>query len=190
MKKLPLLLLLFLLAPSVIQIQAQESKNVKAEKGIIKETKKVLKNERKTLHKLERSDVNIISKNSFTTDFGNVPDVRWRSSTFFDEATFTRDGKEMIAYYDFDGKLVGTCSNKTFADLPVKAQSEIRKRYKDYTIGTVILFDDNEFNESDMMLYSIQFEDEDNYFVELTKNNSKIILKVTTAGAISFFKQL
>jgi hypothetical protein len=32
-----------------------------------------------------------------------------------------------------------------------------------------------------MVLYGIQFDDEDNYFVELTKGTSKIVLKIKCA---------
>jgi hypothetical protein len=165
-----------------VQSQAQETK-----KEVRKEAKK---NARKALRKLERNEVSTISKNSFYADFGNVPDVKWTKAEYLDEARFTKDGKQLTAFYDYDGKLVGTTQVKTFADLPPKGQSEIKKRYKDYTIGPVIFFDDNEFNDSDMLLYGLQFQDEDNYFVELTKGNSKEVVRVDTMGAVYFFKQL
>jgi hypothetical protein len=184
MKKLFVLLLL-LTTIAVVQTPGQEK-----EKAAIKETKKELKAERKALRKLEGSKVNTISESNFAVDFGNVPNVKWKRTPQFDEATFTKDGKELTAYYGFDGKLVGTCSVKTFADVPEKGQTEIKKRYKDYTVGHVIFYDDNEFNESDMLLYNSQFDDEDNYFVEMAKGNNKIILRVNSSGVVYFFKQL
>ena len=92
----------------------------------------------------------------------------------------------MTAFYDNDGKLVGTTMIKTFADVPANGQKQIKKKYKDYTVGPVIFFDNNEFNETDMMLYGLQFDDEDNYFVELTKGNSKIVVRVNSAGDLLF----
>jgi hypothetical protein len=169
---------------------SKEKSAMSATKGELKTEKKELKGERKALRKLEGSTVNVISKNSFYADFGNLPNVKWKRTAYFDEAIFTKDGKEMKAYYDFFGKLVGTSSYVTFADVPVLGQKEINKRYKDYTIGQVLFFDDNEFNESDMLLYNSQFDDEDNYFVELAKGNNKIVLKVNTSGVVNFFKQL
>ena len=74
--------------------------------------------------------------------------------------------------------------------MPAGGQKEIKKKYKDYSIGKVIFFDDNEFNEMDMLLYGLQFDDADNYFVELAKGTSKIMVKVNAAGDVSFFKQL
>jgi len=41
-----------------------------------------------------------------------------------------------------------------------------------------------------MILYGIQFEDADNYFVELSKGTKKIVLQVNTDGVVFFFKQL
>jgi hypothetical protein len=184
MKKLAILSWTFLLALSVLQIQAQESKKAS------KETKTELKSERKALRKLERNGVSITAKNSFYADFGDVSNVMWKNSSYFDEATFTKNGQKMTAFYDFDGILVGTCTPKTFADVPVKAQQKIKTKYKDYTAGPVIMFDDNELNESDMMLYNIQFQDEDNYFIEMTKDNHKIVLRVNNSGDVFFFKEI
>ena len=196
MKKLAVLSVTFLLAISVFQVQAQVSKEV-AEKSTIKETKnelktekKELKTERKELRKLTGSAVNTISKNSFYADFGDLPNVKWTKSIYFDEATFTKDGVEKTAFYDYDGKLVGTTEVKTLADVPAKGQKAIKSKYKDYTVGPVIFFDDNEFNETDMLLYGLQFDDADNYFVELAKGPSKMMVRVNAAGDVSFFKQL
>jgi hypothetical protein len=41
-----------------------------------------------------------------------------------------------------------------------------------------------------MILYGIQFEDQDNYFVELSKASKKIVLQVNPEGAVFFFKDL
>lgn len=86
--------------------------------------------------------------------------------------------------------MVGTTSPRTFADLPTKGQLHINAKYKDYSIGQIYFFDDNELNESDMRLYDMQFEDADSYFVELEKGDKKIVLKINPQGDLFFFKQL
>ena len=96
----------------------------------------------------------------------------------------------MKAYYDFYSKLVGTTMLKTFTDLPIKSQKEIKAKYKDYKIGRVVFFDDNEANESDMFFYNTQFSDADNYFVELSKDKKNIVLQVNNEGELFFFKEL
>lgn len=192
MKKLAILSMTLLLALSLGQLQAQvkEREAIKETKKVIKTEKKELKTEKKALRKLESTTVNPKSLTSFYSNFGDVPNVKWRSTVYFDEATFMREGKEMTAFFDFYGTLVGTTTVRTFADIPAKGQAEIKKMYSDYTIGPVIFYDDNEFNESDMMLYNLQFDDEDMYFVELTKGTNKIVVKVNMGGMVSFFKQL
>jgi hypothetical protein len=194
MKKLAILSLTFLLAMAVVRIQAQDAQKgkaaIKETKKEVKTEKKELKSERKELRKLEATNVNVASKNSFFERFGDVPDVKWKSSVYFDEATFTKGGHEMTAFFDFYGKLVGTTELETFADVPAIGQKTIKKEYKDYYVGPVVFYDDNEFSDTDMLLYGVQFDDEDNYFVELAKGNKKVMVRVNTSGNVFYFKDL
>jgi hypothetical protein len=185
MKKLAIFSLIAIFALAFVQLSAQDTK-----KAAIKTEKKESKTERKELRKLEGNVVDVRSKNAFITNFGNVPDVNWKRTNNFDEATFTKDGKKMTSFFDFDSNLVGTTVVKSFADLPSDAQKEVKLKYKDYKIGPVILYDDNEANDTDMILYDTQFDDADNYFVELSKGNEKTVLRVNTDGVVFFFKKI
>jgi hypothetical protein len=183
MKRLAILSMTFLFCLSVIQGQTKEQEK--------KETKKEQKTERVALRKLEGSNVSTIAKNNFSAEFKDAQNVQWKRVDTYDEATFTnKDNHQMKAFYDFEGKLVGTTQHKTFADVPVKGQEQIKKEYKDYTVGQVLFFDDNEANSTDMILYGIQFEDEDNYFVELSKGNRRIVVHVNMEGSVFFFTEL
>ena len=153
-------------------------------------TKTEKKEKRKKLKKLSGSEVSSLSKAEFYSDFRDLPVSKWERNANFDVATFTKDGQQMQAFYDDNSKLVGTVSNKTFADLPAKGQKIITERYKDYKAGDVIFFDDNELNETDMVLYDEQFDDADNYFVELTKDDKKIIVEVTMGGDVGHFTRM
>jgi hypothetical protein len=156
-----------------------------------KENKKESKAERIALRKLEGKDVSNASLQSFSVDYPNCSNVTWKRSPNFDEASFTdKNGLMLTAFYDADGKLVGTTRYVTFDVVPVKGQQEIKKHYKDYTIGKVLFFDDNEANESDMILWAAQFDDADNYFVELTKGNETSIVKVDMEGMVSYFAKI
>jgi hypothetical protein len=179
MKKLAIVLTVFLFAFSLVQGQTKNN-----------ETKKEQKTERTPLKKLEGNKVSEMAKNSFQTDFKNVQNVQWKRNGTYDEAVFTRDGKEMTAFYDFGGILVGTTKQATWADLPAKGQQEIKNMYKDYTVGSVIFFDDNEVNTTDMIMYGKQFDDTDTYLVELAKGTKKIVVQVEKDGKVTFFKQL
>jgi len=172
MKKVVVLSMTILFAASMVMGQATKSAKV-------------------PLKKLEGKEISSMAKESFVMAFGNIPNVKWVRSPNFDEATFVQKGKEMKAFFGYDGKFVGTTTHVTFADLPASAQREIKAKYKDYTIDPVVVFfDDNELNESDMVLYGTQFDDADNYFVLLTKGTKKIVLQINTEGTVYFFKEL
>jgi hypothetical protein len=173
MKKFAILSMTFLFAISFIQAQAQETKS-----------------ERKALKNLEGNGVSEIAKTHFYTDFGSVQNAMWKRAGTYDEVTFTKGGKKMTSFYDYDANLVGTTEPKKFADLPANAQKEIKTKYKDYTIGAVIFYNDNEVNETDMIMYGTQFDDADNYFVEVSKANKTTILQVNMAGDVIFFMNL
>lgn len=168
--------------------------SVKKDLSVLNQQEAVIKSEkRKDRKKLAAMKGNTISsrlKAEFYSDFGNVPVTQWERTANFDEVSFVKDAETFTAFYDTDTKLIGTSSEKTFADLPSKAQQEINKHYKDYTTEDVIFFDDNELNETDMILYNQQFDDADNYFVELKKDNKKIVLQVDVQGNVSYFSRL
>lgn len=153
-------------------------------------TKKEIKDRSKTSSILSANDVSFQSRESFISDFGEIPNVGWHRGLIFDEATFMKKGEMYTAFYDYDAQLVGLMSDKTYEDLPDAAQNFIQKKYSGYAVKAVKFFDDNEQNETDMSLYGKQFEDDDNYFVELRKDNKDIVLQVDMEGDVYFFKAL
>jgi hypothetical protein len=200
MKQLAILSMALFFALTVSQANAQEDvkrdikhakKEIKDTKKEIKEPRTSLKEQRRELRSLRGKLVSERSKSQFNVDFGNIPDVKWERSKEFDKATFTKDGQIITAYYDIDAQLEGTTTPKTFADLPAKSQKKINIKYKDYTIGQIIYFDENENYDPDyMVLYNTPFEHLDHYFVELLKDSKRIILIVTKEGDVSIFTEL
>lgn len=136
------------------------------------------------------NDVSELTKKQFATDFPDARNVRFERTKNFDEVSFWNGKKKLRAYYDSRSALVGTTENKTFADLPENAQEKIKKDYPGFQVLDVILYDDNEDNDTDMVLYGTTFMDADNYFVELKKGPRTNVLKVDLDGNISFFKSL
>jgi hypothetical protein len=181
MKKYGTFLIVFILASYSFIGQAQPGKGQTTPAG---------KGSRKaavTLKRISAGEINPAAKNSFAVDFPNTPAIKWERSAYFDEVVFSKDGKQYRGFYDPDGTLVGTTTVVSFSDLPASAQKEIQKKYKDYTIGKVIFYDDNQASSTDMYLYGQQFEDQDNYFVEAVKGTKKIILQATPEGEVLFF---
>lgn len=189
MKKLSRLLVAGLIV--AVSASAQDTDTLKSDLKKEKQEKKMAKKantqNRKALRKLEGPDVSYQAKQSFEVDFPHATAVSWQRDGAYDKVTFMQNSQSMAAYYDFDAKLVGTVTDKQYSDLPVAAQKYIEKKYADYTKGKVIYYDDNEFNETDMILYGTQFEDEDNYFIELSRKGKTIVLQVTPEGEVFFF---
>jgi hypothetical protein len=184
MKKLAVLSMTFMVTVAVLMGQAQKTEKVK-------EAKKEQKSERVALKKLEGATVDNKAKIAFDTDFKGASNVQSKRVDTYDEFSFTnKDGHKMKAFYDENSVLVGTTQDKAMADLPAKGLQKIKEMYKDYSIGPVVFFNDNELNETDMILWGIQFDDTNNYFAELSKGTKKIIVKVSPGGSVNFFKNL
>ncbi|MBP7555258.1 MAG: hypothetical protein KA821_03270 [Chitinophagaceae bacterium] len=144
----------------------------------------------KTLPKLKGSDVSYQTREQFKVDFPNAAAKSWKRGELFDEVVFTRNNTQTTAFYDENAKLVGTTEIKQLSDVPQKARDYISKKYAGYTVTDVMLFDDNEDNATDMVLFDRQFEDADNYFIELQKGKEKIVLASDPAGQVSYFARL
>jgi len=190
MKKLIILSTVAVILTASIYAQTSESiveNEIKAEKIQKAAVKKEKREEKKELKKLEGTEVSNLSKRAFSGDFGNIPVTKWERRAYYDVAIFNKDGQEGKAFYDDEAELVGTVTDKTFTDLPAAAQKYINEKYADYSIGSVIFFDDNELNSTDMSLYDTQFDDADNYFVVVQKDGKKNILQVNMDGDVAFF---
>lgn len=183
--------LLVLLAATFMFASTINAQNIPMTlKSQIQKDKTKEKKARKELRKLEGTEVSYQSKQAFAGDFRNATPISSERLDNFDEFTFMKKGKPVSAFYDADSKLVGTIQHKTFAELPARAQKYIKEHYKGYTPTDVVFYDDNEFNETDMILYNMQFDSADTYFVEMKKDNEKIVLHVGLDGQVAYFTKL
>jgi len=159
-----------------------------------KEERAERKEVRNDYHKLNRAEnhmeVSWFTRNNFAKDFPEAKNVGYAKTKNFDEVFFTSGKDNLIAYYDNETHLVGTTQKLAFSDLPENAQKEIHKKYSEYGIAEVMKFNDNESNDTDMILYGTAFDDADNYFVELKNDRKDIIVKISGYGYLSFFKDL
>ena len=148
-----------------------------------KEERKERRDERK---EIRLHSVNVMTEQEFYYDFPRAKDVKW-TQDHFEEANFMDGTVEKTAYYDWQNKLVGTTTHVDYSELSARAKRYIAKKYPGYTVKDVIMFDDNEANDTDMYLFDTSFEDEDTYFPVMQKGSKEIILEVTMKGDVSFF---
>jgi hypothetical protein len=152
--------------------------------------KAAAKEVRKEKRAARQSAVSDRSLQQFASDFPGATQLSATRPGIMDKISFRLDGVNSDAYYDQDANLIGTVTVKSVNDLPAAGLKAIAKQYKGYTIGKVILFDDNEANDTDMILYGQQFADADNYFAELKKDGKTIVVQITMAGEVFFFRTL
>ena len=166
---------------------------ISANAGIIihksdKEERRQIRKERKEKRReLWLHSVNAVTASQFDNDFPNAKSISWTQGAFA-EATFYDGDILKTAYYDLDNELVGTTTNVDYPMLPAKAKDYMNKKYPGYTVSNVILFDDNESNNTDMFLFGNRLNDGDTYFPVLSDGAKKIILKVTMEGNVSFLQ--
>jgi hypothetical protein len=127
-----------------------------------------------------------IIKSQFAADFPNAKNVHFARINDLNKISFTQDKEKMNAYYDDGDQLVGTIQKESFADLPDNAQKEIQNKYPGYTIANVVKFNDNESDDTEILLYGISMDDADNYFVELKNDSKAILIKVDLSGGVSY----
>jgi hypothetical protein len=142
-------------------------------------------------HTPKSNNASYRAKQKFLFDFGNPGNVSWHMTGDYSVASFTQNGVQLKAYYDWEGNLVGTTNQIAYNDLPAVARKSIEKYYKDYSIQRIIVYNDNEENLND--LYPLVPEEGNvNYFVSLVKNNAddNVILQITPDGQTSFFENM
>jgi hypothetical protein len=156
--------------------------------------RKEQKQERKELRMAKReqalTEPMYQTQQQFERDFPKATHVTWSRSEFEKASFLNEDGLAMSAFYDYENNLVGTTFFTDYSVIPEKAQKAIAKAYGGYTVGPVVMFDDNENNETDMLMFGTPFENRDNYFIELKKEGRKIIVESDMAGNVSWFREL
>ena len=189
MKKLTILTVSMFLVLSFGQLKAN-STITETRKEIKKEKIEDKKSDRPALKKLEGTVVNQDSQTTFYMTLGNIPNISWTREVYFDVASYTKEGKEMKSFFDANGQFVGTAITIKATDLSSSIQKSIKKAYPDCIIGQAISYKDNEDNSTDMVMYDVQFDSQTQYFVEVTKGDSKFVVTCTADGEVNLFKQL
>lgn len=182
--------MLMMLLSAALYSQSSEN-NVKNDLAMIRKDdarlKKQERTEKKELKRIEATDVSYMTMNNFYADFPGARVISKERTPFYDRVSYSLNGQQHAAFYDINSNLIGTITVKTYTDLPVNARNLIDRKYRGYQKAAVLLFDDNEENDADMILYGKVFDDRDSYFIELSKPARRIVLQVTPEGEVSFF---
>lgn len=137
----------------------------------------------------EVGSVSSLTRKRFKADFGTYSTAVWEKSRTLDKVTFTKDGSKMVAYYNVHSRLVGISTDADSSLIPDQTLTEIRAMYKNYNIGSVIFFDNNETNATSKLVYGTTLKEE-NYLIELSGESNKIIIRVNLKGGKAIISQI
>jgi len=158
----------------------------------LSDSHKEIKKEKRVIRRdLIRNEVAPESKTQFQNDFPGASNVTYLHTGQYDKISFINSKKiKLDAFYDANHELIGTVKNMAYKNIPQSLKNKIATKFKGYTADNALFFDDNEANETDMILYESTFDDADNYFIEMHNGAGKIVVKASPEGVISLFKKI
>lgn len=118
----------------------------------------------------------------FESDFVTAQNVNWTVNGNLEKADFTVNGEKMTAFYNATGEYLGLTHEVNAQAIPAKAMKQINEDYKGYAVKEVIVYQTNEAVNPDIEPVS--------YFVDLTKDSKEILVRITNAADLEFFKQV
>jgi hypothetical protein len=128
------------------------------------------------------ANVSYSVQQEFNADFANAQNVFWTVNKNCQKADFTVDGIKKTAFYSLSGDFLGTTQVIGYNAIPAKSKKIIEESYKGYVAGNVIVYQTNEA--------IIDTIDPTSYFVDLKSSNHEVLVRVTEAGGVEFFKQV
>lgn len=99
---------------------------------------------------------------AFKTEFKTVKDVEWITGSDYYKASFTYNEKNVFAYYNMDGDLLGLTRYISPIDLPLNLQIGLKKKGNDYWISDLFEVAKNEITS---------------YYITLENADSKTVLR-------------
>jgi|ERR1700761_1626756 len=126
----------------------------------------------------DEDNVTYNALNDFKADFKSADNAVWAITPNFQKVSFTENNKDYTAFYNLDGDYVGLTQNINYRRMPLAVRKEIADNYKGYSVMDAIKYVTNTNEEPTV------------YFVDVQKNNSEVLLKVSADNSVSFFKNV
>lgn len=109
----------------------------------------------------------------FKAAYPGATRVHYKTVEEMVSVSFVLDGTQMQAFYNNEGERLAISKVVDVKSLPLKAQTNIGKKYADYTVTEVI---------------EMQYASEDaSWYVSVVNDNQKIILHISAEGVLSIF---
>lgn len=118
--------------------------------------------------------LNFKGSDKFLIDFPKASNINYKVTTDYTQVSFVLNGEQVKAFYNPEGNLTATAKNISLDKLPAGSLAKIQNKY-----STAIITEAIEMNHEDNGL---------NYYVSLQNGTKKVVLEVSTNGAVSVFK--
>lgn len=135
----------------------------------------------KTDNKDDVKKISYTALKQFEEEFGTAKDVSWKVNDQYVKASFTSDGKKMAALYDLQGSYLGAVEYVNYEHLPLKARTEIEKRFKDYIFSSALKI---------VARPNTDFNDVGSYWIDLANNVKQLYISVSPSLSVSLFKTI
>lgn len=125
----------------------------------------------------DANNVNSKIVRSFTSNFNNAKNVKWKIADSYVKVNFEFNGQSKVAIYNFDGDLLATSVKFNFNNLPQNALETLAKKYP---------FPPYKLKDC------VELIDEDqqkNYFVSFESEKENVVLKIGLTGEVTVFSK-
>ena len=112
---------------------------------------------------------------AFNKQFPDAAHVSWKEGAQFYTATFSLNEQGFSAYFDRDGRFLGTTRNILFSQLPIPVMKAVTDRYDLAQVSGLFEFNNGESSE---------------YFMHVAKKNRKYLVKISSSGTVSTVKRI
>ena len=127
-------------------------------------------------------------QHQFDTEFRDAEHVSWSSTTNGLKADFVMNDVKMSAFYNKVGDFIGSTEEVTFKALPSPAKKEISAKYQGYFATEIMKF---QGNDNPSAYERLMLDDQSSsYYVDLKNDTQEVLLKVTSHGDVSVYKQV
>lgn len=118
--------------------------------------------------------INSVTLNSFKSEFKQASNVTWKTGADYAKATFTLNNRQMEAFYNLEGELIGSSKNISLDELPVNAKRNFVKQFNGYAVKEAIRFEGIE---------------ETGYYIWADNEKESIIVKIDESRGMSVFQR-
>ena len=112
---------------------------------------------------------------AFKTEFTAASEVEWTTGPNYYKAAFVFNDKHVFAFYNAEGKLLGLTRNITVAELPIKLQAGLKKKYDSYWISD---------------LFEAAREEGTSYYITLENADTNLVLKASADSNWTVFEKV